>query len=127
MNENTSKKPSGKKNLLRFAKLMEQEHALRERMRELQNRRLNGPRFTHTERHQNGVVLNVPPADLLAEFPETSSTWCDWTRDDGSKVGYFRYGPELIGELRPGFHVWLKHETKTVTVVEAPVADQATQ
>jgi hypothetical protein len=111
---------------LKLARLMEQEHAIREKLRALQAKVLKGGgRFTCTERIGNGLIISIPLADMMARFPEAKTEWKTFPTTEGGEKGYMVYGPECIGELRPNFYVWIRHETKTVVIQEdKPQAEQ---
>lgn len=117
------------KEYLKLGKLMDQERQLREKLRQLQDKRLNGGgRWTCTEWHDNGVTVHVPLPELMALCPDAKTDLVKWTREDGSIQAYTRFGPAPIGEIRPGFWLWVKHETKTSEVSPATIIEQtATQ
>lgn len=109
------------KEQLKFARLLDQEHQLTLKIRALKDKQgLNGGRFTCIEYSDNGLVLSVTLSEFMALFPETEQgTWHTYSCDDGSVKGYHRYGPSHVGELRKGYNLWVKHETKSVVVKEA--------
>jgi hypothetical protein len=108
-----------KKQFVQIAKLMERERELREQIRALTAKVFEGGRFSCHERQGNNVTLHISLADLMAINPEAKAEFKTFPCEDGSTKGYFVYGPEHVGEIRPGFYVWVKHETKSVIVQEA--------
>lgn len=113
-----------KNDYLKFGRLLEQEHQLREKIKVLQAKCLPGGRWTCTERHHNGYVISIPLAEMIAMFPEAKAELHKWTREDGSIMAYHRFGPEFIGEMTPGFNLWVKHETKASEVSPATIIEQ---
>lgn len=111
-----------KKELLKYAKLVDQEHAIREKLREAQKRLSTafGKDVSWTEHHGNGVVLSISLAGLMAVEPDHKPTWHTFETSEGGEKGYFRYGPIHVGEIRPGFNAWVKHETQSVVTKESP-------
>lgn len=106
-----------KKELLALGKALAAEQILRKKIEALRARQ---PKAGHswTEYHDNGVVISVSLADLLAVDPEAKTEWHTYPCDDGSVKGYFVYGPVPLGEIRKGFWAWAKHETKAVQISE---------
>jgi hypothetical protein len=112
---------STKAEYLKFARLLEQEHRLRAKIKAIQDKRLGAGRWTCTERHQNGYVISIPIADLVAMFPEAKSEMKKFTCEDGAVKAYHVFGPEYVGEMGLGLHLWVKHETRATEVVAAAV------
>lgn len=115
-----------KNDYLKFGRLLEQEHQLREKIKAIQEKCLPGGRWTCTERHQGGYVVSIPLPEMIAMFPEAKAELRKWTREDGSVMAYHRFGPEFVGQLSAGFNLWVKHETKASEVSPATIIVEQT-
>lgn len=118
---------STKKELFNLAKCLEEEHRLQKRIRELREKRDSMSKWEFSEWSTNAVVLGGSLPEVLAINPEVKPTWYQYTNEqDGSERGFFTYGPVYLGEIRKGFHAWLKHQTQSVEVKPATKTAEAT-
>jgi len=110
-----------KKDLLKYAKIIEEEQIVREKLKKIRDQAAKAfGNIGWTEHHHNGIVLEVTLAAIMGIEPEEKPTWHTFETSEGGEKGYFRYGPIHVGEIRPGFHAWVKHETQSVVTKEAP-------
>jgi len=103
---------------------LQAEARAREQRERFRKQCLEGACFwtSHTS-SSNGITINVKLADYLASYPEAKPTLCEWEWE-GTRRASMRYPEQHVGELRPGFHLWVQASTETVSV-PAPKVEAA--
>jgi hypothetical protein len=78
--------------------------------------------FTSSEHHPNGIVFNITLPPYLALFPEAKPTLAESEWEPGKRRTWMKYPPQYIGELRPGFNLWVQSSTPPVEKPQAGAA-----
>lgn len=113
------------KELLKIAGQYDKLHRMETRARDarqaFQKKHLDGKTFWGScSWGDTGMVVDISLVRYLSMYPDETPKLHEF-EDDGKRKAYMKYPTHFVGEMRPGYSLWVEAHTNMTVVGDVPV------